>query len=98
MWNWDVTYLKTPVRSVLWYLYHIWSRRIMGWAVHPTQDEIHVAALFTTVCVHRALDPDGLVLHADSSGPMKGATMEGTFERLGVIPSFSSPGVSDDNP
>ena len=101
VWSWDITYLKTPVRGVFWYLYlmmDIWSRRIMGWAVHPTQDEIHAAALFTTVCVHRALDPDGLVLHADNGGPMKGATMVGTLERLGVIPSFSRPGVSDDNP
>ena len=50
------------------------------------------------VCQQRALHPEGLVLHADNGGPMKGATMVGTLERLGVIPSFSRPGVSDDNP
>jgi transposase InsO family protein len=38
------------------------------------------------------------VLHADNGGPMKGATMLATLERLGVIPSFSRPRVSDDNP
>lgn len=31
-------------------------------------------------------------------GPMKGATMLATLERLGVMPSFSRPRVSDDNP
>ena len=101
VWSWDITYLKSPVRGVCWYLYlvmDIWSRRIMGWAVHPTQDERHAAALFTGVCQQRALDPTGLVLHADNGGPMKGATMVGTLERLGVIPSFSRPRVSDDNP
>ncbi len=101
VWSWDITYLKSPVRGVFWYLYlmmDIWSRRIMGWAVHPTQDEHHAAALFTQVCQQRALTPTGLVLHADNGGPMKGATMVGTLERLGVIPSFSRPSVSDDNP
>ena len=29
---------------------------------------------------------------------MKGATLLATLERLGVVPSFSRPSVSDDNP
>ena len=29
---------------------------------------------------------------------MKGATMLGTLQKLGVVPSFSRPSVSDDNP
>ena len=44
--------------------------------------------------VHR----DGLVLHADNGGPMKGSTMLATLQRLGVVASFSRPAVSDDNP
>src|SRR6056297_4216357 len=39
-----------------------------------------------------------LVLHADNGGPMKGATMKGAMERLGVVASFSRPRVSNDNP
>lgn len=34
----------------------------------------------------------------DNGGPMKGATMVSTLEHLGVIPSFSRPAVSNDNP
>jgi transposase InsO family protein len=101
VWSWDITYLKSPVRGEFWYLYlmmDIWSRRIMGWAVHPTQSDAHAAALFTTVCHAHAVSTTGLVLHADNGGPMKGATMLATLERLGVIPSFSRPRVSDDNP
>ena len=41
---------------------------------------------------------DGLVLHADNGGPMKGSTMLATLQRLGVVASFSRPSVSDDNP
>ena len=101
VWSWDITYLHSPVRGVFWYLYlimDIWSRRIMGWAVHPTQSDTHAATLFTTVCHEHVSTPIGLVLHADNGGPMKGATMVSTLERLGVIPSFSRPRVSDDNP
>ena len=38
-----------------------------------------------------------LVLHADNGGPMKGSTMVATMQRLGIVPSFSRPRVSDDN-
>ena len=35
---------------------------------------------------------------ARNGSPMKGATMKGAMERLGVIASFSRPRVSNDNP
>lgn len=38
------------------------------------------------------------MLHADNDGPMKGATMLATLQKLGVVPSFSRPSVSNDNP
>ena len=101
VWSWDITYLKTPVRGVFVYLYlimDIWSRRIMGWAIHHEQNDAHAATLFDGTCTRRHLDPQGLVLHADNGGPMKGATMVSTLERLGVVPSFNRPGVSNDNP
>jgi transposase InsO family protein len=44
------------------------------------------------------VDPKGLVLHSDNGSPMKGSTMLATLQRLGVVPSFSRPHVSDDNP
>lgn len=45
-----------------------------------------------------ACAPAGIVQHADNWGPMKGATMLATLKRLGVLASFSRPGVSNDNP
>ena len=41
---------------------------------------------------------DALILHSDNGSPMKGATMLATLQRLGVVPSFSRPSVSNDNP
>ena len=101
VWSWDITYLPTPVRGVFLYLYlilDVWSRKIVGAHVYDTESAVHAAALFTRTCHRAQLDPHGLVLHADNGGPMKASTMVVTLERLGVLPSFSRPGVSDDNP
>jgi transposase InsO family protein len=105
VWSWDITYLKSPVRGVFWYLYlllDLWSREIVGWTVETTESSAHAATLFQAACAAATTDPTGLVLHADNGGPMKGATMLATMlatlERLGVLASFSRPGVSNDNP
>lgn len=101
VWSWDITYLKTPVRGLFLYLYlmmDVWSRKVVGWAVHEVELADLAAALFTETCRVHHLDPTGIVLHADNGGPMKGATMVVTLERLGVLASFSRPGVSNDNP
>jgi transposase InsO family protein len=101
VWSWDITYLKSPVRGVFCYLsliLDIWSRKIVGWTVETTEGSAHAAALFQATCAAATHDPTGIVLHADNGGPMKGATMLATLERLGVVASFSRPGVSNDNP
>ncbi|MGH7654736.1 MAG: transposase, partial [Gemmatimonadaceae bacterium] len=100
VWSWDITYLKTPVRGLYCYLYlmlDIWSRKIVGWQVYDVESADCAAALFTDTCAAHRLDPRGIVLHADNGGPMKGATMLVTLERLGVLPSFNRPRVSNDN-
>jgi len=100
LWSWDITYLRTPVRGVFVYLYlmlDVWSRKVVGWAVHDVESADCAAALFLATCRAQRLDPAGIVLHADNGGPMKGATMVATLERLGVLASFSRPGVSNDN-
>jgi len=66
--------------------------------VHPDQSAQHAACLFCETCEELGIDPQGIVFHADNGGPMKGSTMLATIQRLGVIASFSRPGVSDDNP
>jgi putative transposase len=44
------------------------------------------------------VDPRDLVLHSDNGKPMRASTMITTLQWLGVVPSFSRPHVSDDNP
>ena len=101
VWSWDITYLRSPLRGVFFYLYlvvDVWSRKIMAWEVHEAEAAELASALIAGRCAALGIDPRGLVLHADNGGPMKGSTMVATLERLGILPSFSRPSVSDDNP
>jgi putative transposase len=101
VWSWDITYLRSAVRGAFYYLYlveDIWSRKVVGWAVHEREAHELAAHLIARICREQEVNVPGLVLHSDNGGPMKGATMLATLQRLGVVPSFSRPGVSDDNP
>lgn len=50
------------------------------------------------ICERAGVDSEGLVLHSDNGLPMRGNTMIATLQALGIVPSFSRPHVSDDNP
>jgi transposase InsO family protein len=54
--------------------------------------------VFHKAHLREGIGAEALVLHSDNGSPMKGATMLSTLQRLGVMPSFSRPSVSDDNP
>lgn len=101
LWSWDITYLRTTVRGLYFYLYmveDIFSRKIVGWAVHDVELSEHAAALMVSACrIEQAIDVQ-LVLHADNGAPMRGSTLLATLERLGVAASYSRPAVSNDNP
>jgi putative transposase len=101
VWSWDITYLRSTIRGVFYYLYlvvDIWSRKIVGWDVQADETATHAAKLIERTTLAEQVDAKKLVLHSDNGGPMKGSTMLVTLQRLGVVPSFSRPRVSDDNP
>lgn len=101
VWSWDITWLPTTVRGRYLYLYvviDVWSRRIVGWAVHERESADHAADLIQGICVETGVDSAGLVLHADNGKPMRGSTMLAMLQWLGIVPSFSRPHVSNDNP
>ena len=76
----------------------IFSRKIVGWEIHENELAEHAAQLIRKACWAEGITGKGLVLHADNGSPMKGATMLATLQKLGVVPSFSRPSVSNDNP
>jgi transposase InsO family protein len=99
--SWDITYLRSPVRGVFFYLYvilDVWSRKIMAARAYEEESMDRASELFEQTCQSHGLEARGIVLHADNGGPMKGSTMLATLQRLGVVASFSRPRVSDDNP
>ncbi|RYZ57533.1 MAG: DDE domain-containing protein, partial [Proteobacteria bacterium] len=101
VWSWDITYLRTEVRGQYFYLYlmmEVWSRKIVGFAVHDAECTGLAAVLLRVAVENEGCNAAKLVLHADNGGPMKGATLKATMENLGVIASYSRPRVSDDNP
>jgi putative transposase len=101
VWSWDITYLQTSVKGLFFYLYMImdvWSRKIIAAQVFDKESMDHSSALLARACMLHGVQPEELVLHSDNGGPMKGATMLATLHKLGVIPSFSRPSVSNDNP
>lgn len=101
--SWDITYMKSLVRGQYFYLYlveDVWSRMILGWEVHEEESSDLAGALLQRIRDEAGpgVDLAGWVLHSDNGSPMKGATMLATMQRLGVVPSFSRPSVSNDNP
>lgn len=101
VWSWDITYLRSPVAGLFFYLYlfvDVWSRKIVGQKVFSSESTDLASELIQQSLCDEGIDGVGLVSHSDNGSPMKGATLKATMERLGVIASYSRPGVSDDNP
>jgi transposase InsO family protein len=76
----------------------IYSRKIVGWDVHETENSDHASDLVRTACLAEQVPQNQLVIHSDNGSPMKGSIMLATLQDLGVMPSFSRPSVSNDNP
>jgi putative transposase len=101
LFSWDITYLPTQVMGIYLYLYlfmDIYSRKIVGWQVYETESGDLASAVMRDICERENIGPQQVVLHSDNGSPMKAATMLATLQALGVMPSFSRPAVSNDNP
>jgi putative transposase len=101
LYSWDITYLPTTVRGSYFYLYlflDLFSRKVVGWQVYDEESADLGAEVILDICKREKVRQQQVVLHSDNGNPMKGATMLATLQRLGVMPSFSRPSVSNDNP
>jgi transposase InsO family protein len=101
IWSWDITILATLISGKFYRLYlvmDIYSRKIVGWEIHENETADKASLLIRKACLLEGVSERGLVLHSDNGSPMKGATMLATLKKLGVVPSFSRPSVSNDNP
>ena len=72
--------------------------RKYDYPVYETESSDLASEVMRDICVRENIAPQQVVLHSDNGSPMKGATMLATLQKLGVIPSFSRPACSNDNP
>ncbi len=101
VYSWDITYLKTSIRGIFLYLYlfmDIYSRKIVGWQVYEDENSEWAADIVRDITQREGITLKQITLHSDNGGPMKGASMLATLQVLGIMPSFSRPAVSNDNP
>ena len=101
LWSWDITFMLSNIRGKFYYLYmfmDIYSRKIVGFDVFEEQTAEHAATVVSQAYSAEGLRAGDVTLHSDNGGPMKGSMMLATLQRLGIVPSFSRPSVSDDNP
>jgi len=102
VWTWDITFMKSLIKGHFYKLYlimDIFSRKIISWEIHEEENSELASELITKACLREGLAlSEKPVLHSDNGSPMKGATMLATLQGLGIMPSFSRPSVSNDNP
>ena len=102
LWCWDMSYLPSIVRGQWFYLYlilDVFSRKIVGHAVHAADAAEHAAHLVkrTAWTEGIALNAHRLVLHGDNGSTLKATTVLAMLHWLGIDPSYSRPRVSNDN-
>jgi transposase InsO family protein len=101
LWAWDITFLaSSSVVGRFFYLYAIldlWSRKIVAWEVHDTESGERAAELVEKAAWREHLRRRPLILHADNGAAPTAYTLKAKLEALGIRPSHSRPGVSDDN-
>ena len=101
IWSWDITYLKAEIKGKFYYLYlpmDLFSRLIVHWEIHESESTELASQMIEKACRLQSIPRWQVTLHSDNGGPMKGATMLATLNRLGITASLSRPRVSDDNP
>jgi len=76
----------------------LYSRKLAAWEVHERESRDEAAILIERACWREHLRGRPLILHADNGAAQKAYTLKAKLEALGITPSHSRPGVSDENP
>jgi transposase InsO family protein len=102
LWSWDMTYLPAAIIGQWFFLYlilDVFSRKIVGFEVHDSDDSLHAAHLLKRSALAEGVHAmaDKPVLHGDNGATLKATTVLTMLHWLGIKPSYSRPRVSDDN-
>lgn len=100
VWTWDITFLPSKVRGQFYYLYlieDIYSRFGVAWEVHECESGELAVELMQKALLRENLHTQRPILHSDNGSAMKSQTLRAKLHEWGISPSYSRPGVSDDN-
>jgi len=100
-WSWDITKLKTFVKSQYLHLYvilDIYSRYVVAWRVETCESGELAKELMETACERQKIQPGLLTMHSDNGPAMISQSVTSLLVSLDVAKSHSRPHVSDDNP
>lgn len=75
----------------------VYSRKIVGHEANVAESAEMASLLMRKASLDEGLAGREVVLHSDNGSSMNGSTMLVTLEKLGIMPSFSRPRVSNDN-
>jgi len=104
-WCWDVSYLKTDIRCVFWYLYVLldeWSRKVIVWRVsHTLCHEQALGLIDDGIIAEKLLDvplEQRPVVVNDNGTQMRSKPVKQMFVDLGMEQSFARYKTPNDNP
>lgn len=97
LWSWDVTELHGPSRQryQLYLALDVYSRYPVAWRIEHDQATDKAVAMFADAIARHGAPR---TLHADNGSIQRASDTIKALNDHGVLPSFSRPRVSDDNP
>lgn len=104
-WCWDISYIRTDILRVFWYLYVMideWSRKVVAWRISDSLSEQEALILIDDAFLSEDLinqsDDNLPVIVNDRGSQMKAKKVQQTFKDLGLPQTFARPRTPNDNP
>ncbi len=104
-WCWDLSYIKTDLKRMFWYLYIMldeWSRKVVAWRISSSLVQSEAKALIDDAYIAEWLldtPRDRLpVVVNDRGSQMKAKPVKQMMRDLGLAQTFSRPRTPNDNP
>ena len=104
-WCWDMSYLKTDILRVFWYLYVMldeWSRKVVAWRVSRSLAAEEALGLIDSAIITENLlevpEERLPVVVNDRGSQMKAKEVKQMFADLGLTQLFARPRTPNDNP
>lgn len=104
-WCWDLSYIKTDLKRMFWYLYVMldeWSRKVVAWRISSSLVQSEAKALIDDAYIAEWLldtPRDRLpVVVNDRGSQMKAIPVKQMMRDLGLAQTFSRPRTPNDNP